>query len=207
MRKLVLIAAASLFLTSTSAMAAVTTTSTINGSTSTYSVTGPTDNLCTGSGLTCYATPTGTVTSTDPNVAGASPLIARLDASNNSWSSTDFSGLFPSVTSSDFTLTYDATLNTLTFNYLMGTGDPTIHYLGISQASSYYLFYAVGGITSATINLTDLFPKNSGWSHVDLYDTGVPGVPEPATWAMMLIGFAGIGYSIRRRKLSLRQLA
>ena len=25
-------------------------------------------------------------------------------------------------------------------------------------------------------------------------------VPEPATWAMMLIGFGGIGVSLRRRK-------
>ena len=25
-------------------------------------------------------------------------------------------------------------------------------------------------------------------------------VPEPATWAMMLIGFGGIGASLRRRK-------
>jgi hypothetical protein len=29
------------------------------------------------------------------------------------------------------------------------------------------------------------------------------GVPEPATWAMMLIGFAGLGYAARRRKEAL----
>ena len=27
-----------------------------------------------------------------------------------------------------------------------------------------------------------------------------PGVPEPATWAMMLIGFGAVGYSMRRRR-------
>lgn len=27
-----------------------------------------------------------------------------------------------------------------------------------------------------------------------------PGVPEPTTWAMMLLGFAGVGYSMRRRR-------
>ncbi|MES2903826.1 MAG: PEPxxWA-CTERM sorting domain-containing protein [Pseudomonadota bacterium] len=30
--------------------------------------------------------------------------------------------------------------------------------------------------------------------------TVLPAVPEPATWAMMLIGFAGVGYSMRRRR-------
>jgi hypothetical protein len=27
----------------------------------------------------------------------------------------------------------------------------------------------------------------------------VSGVPEPATWAMMILGFAGIGAALRRR--------
>ena len=26
-----------------------------------------------------------------------------------------------------------------------------------------------------------------------------PGVPEPATWMMLLIGFAGVGFAGRRR--------
>jgi len=38
--------------------------------------------------------------------------------------------------------------------------------------------------------------------------TNSGGVPEPATWAMMLLGFGGIGYSMRRRRrTSLLQLA
>jgi hypothetical protein len=31
------------------------------------------------------------------------------------------------------------------------------------------------------------------------FDT-VSAVPEPSTWAMMLLGFAGIGYGVYRRK-------
>jgi hypothetical protein len=30
--------------------------------------------------------------------------------------------------------------------------------------------------------------------------TPTPAVPEPATWAMMLFGFAGVGFGMRRRK-------
>ncbi len=37
--------------------------------------------------------------------------------------------------------------------------------------------------------------------------TFTPAVPEPATWAMMLLGFGAIGFSFRRRPVSLAQLA
>lgn len=42
-----------------------------------------------------------------------------------------------------------------------------------------------------------------------LYPNGSPvGVPEPATWAMMLLGFAGIGMALRRtRRATLAQIA
>ena len=37
------------------------------------------------------------------------------------------------------------------------------------------------------------------------YTPAVSGVPEPATWAMMLIGFAGLGFAFRQshRRVSL----
>ncbi len=34
-----------------------------------------------------------------------------------------------------------------------------------------------------------------------------PAVPEPATWAMMLIGFGAVGFSMRRRRPSMLQAA
>ena len=42
-----------------------------------------------------------------------------------------------------------------------------------------------------------------GFSNAALYVTGV-GVPEPATWAMMLIGFGAIGFAMRRTRRSVR---
>jgi hypothetical protein len=49
-------------------------------------------------------------------------------------------------------------------------------------------------------------PAVLNWSYLN----GVPvgNVPEPATWAMMLIGFAGIGFAMRtRRRTQLAQIA
>jgi len=47
-----------------------------------------------------------------------------------------------------------------------------------------------------------------GSSNVAVYSTKdkpfeVPGVPEPATWAMMIIGFGGVGAMVRRRRETL----
>lgn len=36
-------------------------------------------------------------------------------------------------------------------------------------------------------------------------DPGVPGVPEPATWAMLILGFGLVGGSLRRRERMMRQ--
>jgi hypothetical protein len=37
----------------------------------------------------------------------------------------------------------------------------------------------------------------------DLDVTVTPGVPEPATWALMLMGFGGLGALLRRRRAGL----
>lgn len=36
---------------------------------------------------------------------------------------------------------------------------------------------------------------------------GVPGIPEPTTWAMMILGFFGIGAAMRRRRRGSRAVA
>jgi PEP-CTERM motif len=42
-----------------------------------------------------------------------------------------------------------------------------------------------------------------GFSNAVLYTTGTPAVPEPGTWAMMLLGFGAAGYAMRRNRRKL----
>lgn len=65
-------------------------------------------------------------------------------------------------------------------------------------------FYLWNNAATGSIHLTN----TDGWSNAVLYTAGT-AVPEPATWAMMLLGFAGIGVSMRRRRrpAGLAQLA
>jgi PEP-CTERM motif-containing protein len=192
MRKLSLLAAAAF------AASAISTTPAQATATLVGSFTG---NACTGAGgiNNCFATQTGVVqgTTTDPL---ASPLIARIENGGSS----DISTLFPSIDGTEFSLNFDATANTLSFTYTAGAGDPAIHYYGLFQADTYDLFYDPAAITSSdTINLSDFFPNNPGFSHIDFFDTG-SSVPEPATWAMMIVGFGAAGMAMRRRRMTVR---
>ena len=64
-------------------------------------------------------------------------------------------------------------------------------------------FYLWNNAATGSIHLTN----TEGWSNAVLY-TAKPAVPEPATWAMMLLGFGGIGLTMRRnRKVALAQIA
>ena len=58
-----------------------------------------------------------------------------------------------------------------------------------------------GDGTLVTVTLTDLVNAdgaNTGIDNVSLV-SGVAGVPEPATWALMLVGFGVVGYAMRKR--------
>jgi hypothetical protein len=62
------------------------------------------------------------------------------------------------------------------------------------NVSVFWLFDLVTPTDHITLDHPD------GWSNAALYTTGTPPVPEPATWAMMMLGFAGIGLGMRRRR-------
>jgi len=157
-----------------------------------------------GSGFdACWATIEGVVYSMpdDPN---ASLSVAKV---NSDGGLDDVSGNYTTITADDLDVSLEDN-NTLLFTYLMDADDPILHYITIKQAGGgasdggYALFYNVGGFESGTtysFNLTTYFPNTPGFSHLTVYDE-TAAVPEPAAWAMMLVGFAGIGMTIRRRR-------
>lgn len=66
-----------------------------------------------------------------------------------------------------------------------------------------YTNFSTNAVASgASTNLTFSFRQDPAFFRLDNVSvTAVTGaVPEPATWAMMLIGFGGIGLSLRRRR-------
>lgn len=74
---------------------------------------------------------------------------------------------------------------------------------GSGNVSVFWLFdFGTAGAGSISLDHT------RGFSNAALYTTAAPppGVPEPATWAMMLIGFGAAGAGLRRRRSKERQL-
>jgi hypothetical protein len=152
----------------------------------------------------CFATTSGIVAGPTTDTT-ASAVVAKIDNTGTVTDVNTDAGY--SFSSSSFSMSMGgADGNTLLFTLL--TGDPSITYISIKQAGNgasdggYALFYDPTGFVVGTqyaFNLTTYFPNTPGFSHIDVYDhTG--GVPEPATWAMMLLGFGGIGVALRRSR-------
>jgi len=71
---------------------------------------------------------------------------------------------------------------------------------GGAGGTFFFLFDAGDGVDVIEI-LGRSGANNSGLSNAALFQTGGAGsVPEPGTWAMMLLGFGAMGVSLRRRR-------
>jgi hypothetical protein len=106
-----------------------------------------------------------------------------------------------SVSSSDNTYTSDGALNYLTLNAGVVTNWQLIVDNGVN------MIYTIGNDLIDGDGTSDLYaagllqsgtgPANPGnWNG----PAGVSAVPETSTWAMMLLGFAGVGFMAYRRK-------
>jgi hypothetical protein len=63
-----------------------------------------------------------------------------------------------------------------------------------------FTFTATG--STSTLRLAADIPGNAGVFFDTVSVTG-PGVPEPASWALMILGFGGLGVMLRRRRATL----
>jgi choice-of-anchor C domain-containing protein len=143
-----------------------------------------------------------------PPVAGQGSL--DLDGFNPGAISQTLAGL---VTGQTYALTFalsgnpdgfplvkslDVSINgqTQMFSYTLspGNGHDSMDY----QLESLIFTYN-GAATSDVLSFTSLDPQWSAWGPV-LGDVSVDAVPEPATWAMMILGFLGLGWMSYRRR-------
>ena len=46
--------------------------------------------------------------------------------------------------------------------------------------------------------------RTVAWSDVNYLTTNISGMPEPSTWAMIILGFVGLGFMAYRSKASWR---
>lgn len=76
--------------------------------------------------------------------------------------------------------------------------------LAIGNGDTFYAFLASNGESITNVHYSADNPPGSitilKQVRIDLAGQFNSGVPEPATWAMMLLGFGGIGVAMRRRR-------
>lgn len=93
---------------------------------------------------------------------------------------------------------FDVTITTLLNGVLTSST-----YTGLATFNGQNRFGVVAGanevITGVTINSTTGF---GSFKQLRIDLANAPAVPEPATWAMMLLGFGGIGMTMRRKQRS-----
>jgi hypothetical protein len=112
----------------------------------------------------------------------------------------DFSPVAVNVTQGQ---TYVAFLST--YGIASNTGTATVNScLSFSGCNNVNSNPYIGDLVWKTI-YSDTVPLQESWSKAGYFDatfsaTFTSAVPEPSTWAMMMLGFAGLGFMAYRRK-------
>ncbi len=87
------------------------------------------------------------------------------------------------------------TVNVISANLTTGVGSEFATYQSYFNAYKTGAYVPLGDANDRVFTITSLNGNQNfaiGWP--------IPGVPEPSTWAMMLLGFGGLGAMLRRRR-------
>ena len=88
--------------------------------------------------------------------------------------------------------------STVTLTLVDGSGSTT-QTISLATANSFLGFVSTGPIISLSFSSgASLYPTVNNLI-LGQAATATPGVPEPATWAMMMLGFGAMGAAMRRR--------
>jgi hypothetical protein len=154
-------------------------------------ISGPCDSLTNGNSLGCSFS--GNInTSTNGN---ASFLLAE-NAYNAAFDTDiDLNALF-TADASQFMSLGGSFVDNLNGSYTFNLGsDVLLDYFAVKGGNGFTVYEYIGGADS-----TYTF-SSSNLSHVTFFGSqNVTAVPEPSTWATLLVGFGAAGASLRRRR-------
>jgi hypothetical protein len=183
----------------------------------------PGENVLTDTNMTGRTTVIGTTnqTNTSVSVQSLNSELLRTDASNgqarfeSTDGSLDFARIFltqgGSFTQAEFNLfqaTGASSVDITVAGIINGIAGSTTQNFALGNGENFFGFNATGGdvITSITFNTSATLASGGVADLRQVRVSGISPVPEPTTWAMMLIGFGAVGYSMRRRRVGYGQL-
>ena len=188
--------------TSVSSNASVNSNATVNPSANANNgstvaiVPGACDSLTDGDNLGCMFS--GNI---NTSTSGNSSYLLAQDAYNAAFAPditlTPLAELDGNGSANGISLTLNAALNGGTF--MLAPGVDLLYYA--VKAGNDFVLYQYNGInTFSTADLTVGNGQTPALSHIVFFGNIAGGVPEPATWAMLLVGMAMVGGGVRRRQ-------